>query len=323
MAALWPLSRTKEYDINGDAIVGAQAYFYEIGTLTPQVVYSDAALNQVHDQPVETDGYGRWPAVYLNSTPGHYRQRVLDAGGSVLFDDDDIDVPLGADYQPPDAGETSVELLARTGDLKARYSTGTHSGWVRAAGRTIGSATSGATERANSDCEDLFEHLWSADANLSVSGGRGANAAADWAANKTIALPDFRDRIIVGLGDMGNSDADRIADSLTSSTNTALGATAGTSTHTLVAAETPAHTHTFSGSTSSDGAHTHSFSVVNGDTGPSNVPADGNGSVSGTATTSSNGAHTHTYSGTTSSVGSGSAHNNLQPGMFATIYIKL
>src|SRR5690606_21344421 len=124
---------------------------------------------------------------------------VLDAADQVVFDVDEVDISLGASYTPPDAGETSVELLFRTGDLKQRYGTGTHSGWVRANGRTIGSASSGATERANADCEALFEHLWGADTNLSVSGGRGANAASDWAANKTIALPDFRDRVIVGL----------------------------------------------------------------------------------------------------------------------------
>lgn len=323
MAALWPLSRSKEYDINGDPIVGAKAYFYEIGTLTPQVVYADSDLSEARDQPVETDSYGRWPAVYLNPDPGHYRQRVLDADDVVLFDDDDIDVPLGADYQPPDSGETSVELLARTGDLKARYATGAHSGWVRAAGRTIGSATSGASERANEDCEDLFEHLWNTDANLSVSGGRGANAAADWAANKTIALPDLRDRVIIGLGDMGNSDANRIADSLTDDDNITLGATAGASTVTLTSSQIPAHTHTFSGTTSSNGSHNHDVSVRSGDTGPFDGAADGNGSVSGEFSTSTDGSHTHTYSGTTSSTGSGGSHTNIQPGMFATWYIKL
>ena len=55
-----------------------------------------------------------------------------------------------------------------------------HSGWVRANGRTIGSVTSGGTERANADSEALFLYLWAADASLSVSGGRGANAADDW-----------------------------------------------------------------------------------------------------------------------------------------------
>jgi len=60
------------------------------------------------------------------------------------------------------------------------YGTGVRSGFVRANGRTIGSATSGATERANADAQALFEYLWNTDANLAVSTGRGASSNADW-----------------------------------------------------------------------------------------------------------------------------------------------
>ena len=79
-----------------------------------------------------------------------------------------------------------------------------HSGWVRANGRTVGRATSGGTERANADSEALFLYLWGADAGLGVSTGRGARPAADCAANKKIALPDWRGRAIGALADMGN-----------------------------------------------------------------------------------------------------------------------
>ena len=77
-------------------------------------------------------------------------------------------------------------------------------GWVRDNGRTIGSATSGATERANADCQPLFLFLWSkfADTICPVLGGRGLTAAADWAANKKITLPDKRGTIPGGLDDM-------------------------------------------------------------------------------------------------------------------------
>lgn len=324
MAAMWPLSLTPQYDENAAPLSGAKAYFFRAGTTTPLTTYTEASLGVSHDHPVEADGLGRFPAVFFNQADLTYRARVLDAAEQVIFDVDEIDIPLGASYTPPDAGETSVELLFRTGDYKARHGTGTHSGWVRAAGRTIGSATSGASERANDDCEDLFEHLWDADANLAVSGGRGANAAADWAANKTIALPDLRDRIIIGLGDMGNSDANRIADSLTDDDNITLGATAGASTQTLTTGQLPGHTHTGSGTTSSNGAHTHGVPLgVTSLQAPGPYFAGANGFGGYGLQTDSQGAHTHTYSFTTSSTGSGEAHANLQPGMFATIYIKL
>lgn len=325
MAALWPLSRTKEYDINGDPVVGAQAHFYDSGTTTPQTVYSDAGLSESLDQPVETDSYGRWPAVYLNPDPGAYRQRVLDADDTLLFDDDEVDVPLAADFTPPEAGETSTELLYGTLDIKLRYGTGTLAGYVRCNGRTLGSATSGATERANADAEDLFLALWGADANLSVSGGRGANAAADWAANKTIALPDFRDRALIGLGDMGNSDANRIADALTSSTNTTLGATAGASTVALSIAEMPVHNHTatFSGNAMSN--HSHGISTRDDADGAEGAFVSNTDSSGGSRTINTNSASAGTPTGTitVANRGSGDAHLNIQPSMFITIYIKL
>lgn len=332
-APMWPISRTREYDQNGNAIVGAKAYFYDTGTSTPQTIYQDSSLSIAHDQPVLTDGFGRWPMVYLASTPGSYRQYVTDADDALLFDDDGISVPLPAEYTPPDAGETSESLLFRTGQMIEYYGTGTLSGWVRAAGRTIGSATSGATERANADCEDLFLHLYDEDANLVVSGGRGANAAADWAANKTITLPDRRDRAGIGLGNMGASDANRIADSLVdgSGTNTTLGATVGASTVQLTIAQLASHNHTVNPpntETTSSGSHRHDIEVT--DPGFATVGSHTSGSTQGspsaTSQTESGGNHTHDVNipeFTSGSTGSGSAHLNIQPSMFLTILIKL
>jgi microcystin-dependent protein len=323
MAAMWPLSLMPQYDANGTPYAGAKAYFYQTGTSTPQTTYTEANLGISHDHPVEADANGRFPAVFFNPANLAYRVRVTDAADQVIpgFDVDDIDIPLGASYTPPDAGETSVELLFRTGDLKARYGTGTHSGWVRANGRTVGSASSGASERANADAEDLFEHLWNADANLAVSSGRGANAAADWAANKNIALPDYRDRVIVGLGDMGNSDANRIADSLTNDDNITLGATAGSSTVTLTEAQLAAHDHTATFTGTPLAAHSHTISLGNLDTG-GGVAADGSNTSSASATSSVS-AGTPAGTITVDNAGGGEAHPNIQPSMFATIYVKL
>src|SRR5947208_1688739 len=79
-------------------------------------------------------------------------------------------------------GTVDPTTIFQTGQIIPMYGTGVLTGFVRANGRTIGSATSGATERANADAQSLFQNLWGADANLAVSGGRGASAAADWAA---------------------------------------------------------------------------------------------------------------------------------------------
>jgi len=330
MAARWSQSRTKEYDISGNPIVGATAYFYNVGTTTPQTVYSDGSLSSGYttDNPVTTDGNGRWPSVYLSADPGSYRCRVYDDVGVLLYDDDEISVPLEASYSPPDAGSTDTTLLARTGDVKFRHGTGTHSGWVRGAGRTIGSASSGATERANADCEDLFLHLWDADSTLSVSGGRGGNAAADWAANKTIALPDYRGRTLAGLADMGNTTATTL-DGVTvdnSEAVTTLGATLGASTVGLVEANLPAHAHTFSATTGASGTHTHTYKAGD-NSGTGGAHYDASGTIRGnedTLVTNAGGDHTHTVSGTTGNgSGTGSAHANVQPSVLLTAYVKL
>jgi microcystin-dependent protein len=103
------------------------------------------------------------------------------------------------------------------------------SGWVLAAGKTIGNAASGATERANADTVNLYTLLWDswADAEAPVSTGRGASAAADFAANKTITLPDLRGRSIFGKDDMGGSAASRVTSGVSGIAGATLGKAGG------------------------------------------------------------------------------------------------
>jgi len=317
MAAIWPGSRVPNFGI------GDRLSFYDTATSTPQVVYADGALSVAHDQPILADARGMFPVIYLSPAPGSYRQKLTDANGVLIFDDDDIDVPQSADYEPPDPGVTDPTLLVSTGMRIGYYGTAAPAGWVRCNGRTLGSPSSGATERANADCQALFLHLWTADATLSVSGGRGASAAGDWAANKTIALPDYRDRIAIGLGAMGNADINLIPDATVDGgeTNTTLGATVGAATQTLTAAQMPVHTHT--GTTASAGAHTHNI-----DTRDDNNNGEGDHVANTertfgqrTLSTESSGAHSHTF--TTDAAGSGAAHPNVQPSLFELVIIKL
>lgn len=201
------------------------------------------------------------------------------------------------------------------------------SGWVRCNGRTIGNAASSATERANADTADLYTHLWTnfADAQCPVSGGRGASAAADYAANKAIGLPDWRGRSPFGLDDMGNSAAGRLGAVITDETTN--GATGGAETVTLAQANLPNATLTVSGTTNSNGAHTHDI-TCGGNTlllnaGPdyqgAGLTNDNNGALS-------NGNHTHTVTGTTSSINGNvtqTAFSNMPPAFLTTWIIKL
>lgn len=89
-----------------------------------------------------------------------------------------------------------------TGDVKITWRKTADPGWVLTDDGTIGSASSGATNRANADTQALYTLLWDnySDALAPVIGGRGASAAADFAANKPIRLLRVAGRAIACRG---------------------------------------------------------------------------------------------------------------------------
>ena len=115
-------------------------------------------------------------------------------------------------------------------------------GWVLSDGDTIGDASSGATERANADTVNLFTLEWQtmADAQAPVSGGRGATAAADFAAHKTITLPDCRGRLLFCRDNLGGTAANRLTTAGGGVDGATVGAVGGAEKHVLVNAELPA-----------------------------------------------------------------------------------
>lgn len=217
--------------------------------------------------------------------------------------------------------------LIPTGCLMDYGATTAPTGWVRANGRTIGNASSSATERANADTSDLFTFLWNNYSNsvCAVSSGRGVSAAADYAANKTIALPDLRGRARFGLDDMGNSAAGRLGGVVT--TPTVNGTTGGTETVSLTALQNAAHAHdvSVSGTTGSTVAASTYFASNNANQG--GVSSGGGLTVNsgGTTAGTTGSPHTHTfsYSGVTGTQGTGEAHSNMPPAFLATVIIKL
>lgn len=186
-----------------------------------------------------------------------------------------------------------------TGDVMGSYAT-TKSGWVLLTGGTIGSATSGATLRANADTSALYTLLWDNVANAQlpiqdssgVATTRGASAAADFAANKRLPVPDWRGRTGVGVDNMGGTAANRITNVFD---GTLLGNSGGAERHQLTVAELAAHTH------------------------PQRINT-GNGPISPQPGTGTN---LTDVDPTTGSTGGDQPHNNTQPSITVNYFIKL
>ncbi len=138
-----------------------------------------------------------------------------------------------------------------TGDGKDHWTSNLQDGWIWADGKTIGNASSNATNRANDDCEDLFKAFWNDYSNsllpLFDSDGdpvsRGSSAAADWAANCAISVIDKRDRVSAGKGNMGGTPAGRLSGQTNGVSGNSLGNSGGQETHSNTADENGPHTH--------------------------------------------------------------------------------
>jgi len=191
------------YDTTGALARSAKAYFYSAGTGTPLTVYHDAALTTPWTYPIIAGLNGVLPAVYLPYVD--YRVRITTSAGGVIFDQDNIANPVPA--SAGGGGGTPANQLFSTGQIISALSSATMDGFVRMNGRTIGSASSSGTERANNDAQNLFLYLCSNldDTIAAMGGGRGANCAADWAANKAIVVPSMQGRVPAGVDDMGGS----------------------------------------------------------------------------------------------------------------------
>jgi hypothetical protein len=175
------------------------------------------------------------------------------------------------------------------------------SGWLKCNGGTIGNAASGASTRANADTANLFTALWNDTTNtelqLYTSAGatvaRGASAAADFAANRRLALPDLRGEFVRGWAD------DRAVDT-------------GRAFLSAQAAANEPHTHT--GTTGNAGSHNHDMGytqqINTGVGGAGDRVTDLNNNGSGTTkTTTAVGNHNHSF--TTDSSGTEGRPRNI------------
>lgn len=176
---------------------------------------------------------------------------------------------------------------AWTSQIRLAFLPTAPTGWIIMDDGSIGSATSGATTRANADTLNLFVMLWNSvpDGDAPVSGGRGVSALADFNANKNLTLPRILGRVL-GVAGSGSGLTPR-----------GLGEFLGEETHVLTIPEMPSHNH--------------------------GSPADNFLVTGGTDSLTSGGGAQDSGSSVTMSTGGGSAHNNMQPTLFLRAFIKL
>ncbi|MFT4118677.1 hypothetical protein [Bradyrhizobium sp.] len=239
----------------------------------------------------------------------------------------------------------------RTGDFKLTMQPTPEDGWIVCDDGSIGSEDSSATNKRSAECETLFKLLWNGVSNTyaPVVGGRGASAADDWTANKSIGLTKMLGRALAVAGNGSGLSLRGIAQ------------TVGAETHVLSNGEMPAHTHanTLSdpghshantindpghvhANTLSDPGHVHSMGYQFGGTSgggaagqagvfystPNNTAAAATGisinnASKATGVTLNNAGASSGVSISNASQGGDAAHNNMQPTVFLYAHIKL
>lgn len=310
-----PLSNQIIFSEAGRPLPGAKLFFFIAGTTTPLTVHPTADASTSHTHPVVASASGRMPSIFIPY--GDYKQRCISSAGVVLWEEDDVPNP-----EPVSStGGTDPLLLFSTGDIIHRFEKGVRAGWVRANGRSIGSASSSATERANADCEALFLYLWNnvARAEAPVSGGAGASAAADWAANKALTIPATIGRALFGVYGMGATTLTPNANaSIPSGKEDVVGAAIGEEVNTLTTTKMPSHAHGGATQTTLPGNPTYLKPTASW---PVQTGGDANVWVS-SLSSDLTGNHTSHAHGITAE-GGGQAHNNLSPGILVGIYVKL
>jgi hypothetical protein len=225
----------QQLDRNGRLMDGAKLYLYVGGTTTPLNGFKDSALNSVHPWPISADASGRLPLIYLDD--GYYKHKLTTKDGDTVFQDDGIPVLSETGGGGGGGGSVDPNALFGTRDIKIRFDDGPIPGYVRLNGRTIGNASSGATERANADTQALYTELWPY-ANITVVGGKGSTALSDFNAGKPLVLPNMAGRAACAMDDMG-AGAQGVLTTLSVTTPAHPGGIGGFQTRTLTQANVP------------------------------------------------------------------------------------
>jgi microcystin-dependent protein len=177
-------------DAAGIPRAGAQLFFYQTGTNTPQATYSDPALTVPNTNPVIADSAGQFGNIFLLQSPA-YKVVLEDAQGNQVFTAD----PVGFSSQ--------VTSGFQAGFISAYAGSTAPAGWLLCYGQAISRTT--------------YAALFSA---IGTAFGAGDGST-------TFGLPDLRGRLPVGRDDMGTVAANRVTNAGSGIAGTTLGASGG------------------------------------------------------------------------------------------------
>lgn len=223
---------------------------------------------------------------------------------------------------PDFGGANWVPQNLTTGAVQFRPTAESIPGWVVANGQTVGNGASGATGLAAAVAANLFAWLWTNFSNTvcPVAGGRGASPAADFAANKTIQLLDWRGRGFIGTDGMGNGTSGRLAGvPVTLGALTTPGSIIGENTHLNTLGETPSNI-------SSSGVNSISVNSTTPSVDQGISPSTTGGGVFNISTVTALGGIVSTGNntiGVTSNNTGGNPHNNVELSYTGYVYLKL
>lgn len=198
-------------------------------------------------------------------------------------------------------------------------------GYVSANGLTIGNASSNATNRANADTKFLYSQIWTACANTQcpiytsagVASTRGLTAAADYAANKALAVWNMNGSALMGADSQNGTTSTNLSNvPVTSGSRTAPGSILGENLHALTSGENGPHTHGVT-----DPGHLHVVGTA-ALAGLNNNNGGGGGSFSAMSTSVPN-TSSNVTGVSVNSAGSGTPHNTVPRSFIVYWNLKL
>jgi len=319
--------------------------------------WASAGGNNIYDSGFASSigGYPAYSTLMSAVVPGNMWMSIVDNNST----DPDSMSSSGWVVAPGTAGTGTVTWRA---DSNIPY------GWIALNNGNIGNAASNALNLASSTALFAFRYFWNNFSNtqcptLTSAGSsvaRGANADADFNANKRIVVLDFRCTTPKGVDTMGSGVPSGLLSGVPSQNGLSAstpGAIFGENTHVLSVVELAAHLHNGSLTTGAESAvHIHSLSGVtdgmnagdphshssNANTNNSGMSGGGGSQIgtspAGATISASSVNHGHSYATTTTAesaphahsslfatdpTGSGNAHNTTDRSMLGFILMKL